>query len=153
MRAEELAKRYAFEEHVENGMFIETDYEDTEHERPYSGSIYYYVRPGERTQFHRIDCDEYWCFNAGETLELWVIGLDGKLSIKYCGITEGAEPNVRFAAGEYFASRLTKKATDGCFVTCITVPRFTYDGFEMLEQQEAIKLFPETEKFFDPAWV
>ena len=149
VKAEELIKRYNAGEHVENGLFIECHYAAEGNGRPASGSIYYYVKPGERTQFHKIDCDEYWSYNAGGTLELWVIGLDGKLRVKYCGITEGAEPTVRFAAGEIFASRLDKDSPDGTFVTCITVPRFSYDGFQLLEQEEITSLYPDTAKFWE----
>lgn len=146
--AEELISRYNADPHIENGQFIECHYPAEGDIRPASGSIYYYVKPGERTQFHKIDCDEYWSYNAGSTLELWVIGLDGKLRIKHCGITEGAEPTVRFAAGEIFASRLHEDAPDGSFVTCITVPRFTYDGFQMLQKEEITRLYPETAEFW-----
>jgi len=147
-RADDLVKKYPFDLHDENGLFVECHYEAKGPGRPASGSIYYYVRPGERTQFHKIDCDEYWSFNAGSTLELWVIGLDGELSIKYCGVEEGAEPTLRFAAGEIFASRLSADAKDGTFITCITVPRFTYDGFQMFDKETMIKTYPETEEFW-----
>lgn len=149
MRAEQLIERYGMENHVENGLYIERHYVSKGSARPASGSIYYYVKPGERTQFHKIDCDEYWIFNAGATLELWVIGLDGKLEIKNCGIEEGAEPTIRLAAGEIFASRLQADASDGTFITCITVPRFTYDGFQMYEKEEITKTYPDTQKFWE----
>ena len=146
MRAEELISRYSMEAHQEHGLFIENHYFH-EGGRAASGSIYYYVAPGERTEFHRIDCDEYWCFNAGTTLELWVIGLDGKLEIKRCG-NDGGEPCVRFAAGEIFASRLPEDAPDGAFITCITVPRFTYEGFEMIDKAHMTETYPETADFW-----
>ena len=149
MRADELIKRYSMSDHVENGLFVERHYIDDSGERPASGSIFYYVAPGERTAFHKIDCDEYWCYNAGCTLELWVIGLDGKLRVLSCGTGEGAEPFVRFAKGEIFASRLPEDAHDGAFITCITVPRFSYDGFEMFTKDQIIALCPQTEKFWD----
>lgn len=149
MSAEQLIKRYCMESHVENGLFIEQHYKSEGNMRPASGSIYYFVKPGEKTQFHKIDCDEYWSFNCGATLELWVIGLDGKLKIKRCGIEEGAEPTVRFAAGEIFASRLRAEAPDGAFVTCITVPRFTYDGFQMYDKEEITQNYPSTLGFWE----
>lgn len=147
--AEELISRYKADRHVENGMFIERHYPAGGTGRPASGNIYYYVKPGERTQFHRIDCDEYWSYNAGSTLELWVISLDGQLRIEQCGITEGAEPTIRLAAGEIFASRLGEDAPDGTFVTCITVPRFSYEGFQMLSREEMSRLYPDTDGFWE----
>lgn len=149
IKADELIRRYDADRHVENGMFIERHYPADGSVRPASGSIYYYVKPGERTLFHKIDCDEYWSYNAGSTLELWVIGLDGSLRIMHCGITEGAEPTIRLAAGEIFASRLDDDAPDGAFVTCITVPRFSYKGFQMLSKEEMTRLYPDTAEFWE----
>lgn len=149
MTAAELIGRYGADMHVENGLFVECHYPAEGEERPASGSMYYYVRPGERTRFHSIDCDEYWSYNAGSTLELWVVGLDGRLSIRRCGITEGGEPTIRLAAGEIFASRLDADALDGTFMTCITVPRFTYEGFRLFNKEDVISLVPEAAAFWE----
>lgn len=81
--AKELVKKYEMQKHEENGMFIECNDDINEDKRHPSGFIYYYVSPGEKTEFHKIDCDEYWSYNAGSTIELWVINLEGKLNIKY----------------------------------------------------------------------
>ena len=89
MNTEELAKSFGMKVHEENGLFVERHYEHKGPERPASGSIYYFVDKDEKTEFHRIDCDEYWCYNSGSTIELWIIYPDGKLTIRKCGITEG----------------------------------------------------------------
>ena len=148
MRADKLIRKYNMEKHPEHGVFIERHYADHENPRPASGSIYYYVAPGEHTEFHRIDCDEYWCHNAGSNLEIWVINQAGRLEQRICGAEGNAEPCVRFDKGEIFASRLPENAPDGAFVTCITVPRFTYDGFEVISKEKMIQDYPETEKFW-----
>ncbi len=44
--------------------------------------------------------------------------------------------------------KLLEDAPDGSFVTCITVPRFTYDGFQMLQKEEITRLYPETAEFW-----
>jgi len=148
LNAYELMKRYNMNPHEENGKYICCHYEDNSGKRPASGSIYYYVSPGEHTNFHKIDCDEYWIFNAGSVLELWIVGLDGEISIRYLGITKDAEPIAYMKAGEIFASRLSSYADDGTFVTCITVPRFEQEGFEMYSREEIIKMFPKSEAFW-----
>lgn len=53
MKAKELIQRYSTEKHPENGIFIERHYESKKPGRADSGSIYYYVSPGEITEFHR----------------------------------------------------------------------------------------------------
>lgn len=149
MKAEELVRRYTMEKHLENGIFIERHYESDTPGRAESGSIFYYVAPGEITEFHRIDCDEYWCYNAGSTIEIWSFDIDGTLRRLLLGTEEGAEPFVFFRRGEIFASRLPKDAEDGTFVTCVTVPRFSYDGFEMIERETMLEMYPESAEFWN----
>lgn len=148
MRASELIRRYAAGRHIENGVFIEKHYESGKRGRADSGSICYYVAPGERTKFHRIDCDEYWCHNAGADIEVWSLGADGILKKRLLGTSEAAEPFLFFPRGEIFASRLSGDSADGSFITCITVPRFTYEGFELIEKEEMLALCPQSADFW-----
>ena len=147
MRASDLIKRYAAERHAENGAYIERHYSSDKPGRAASGSIYYYVAPGEITKFHRIDCDEYWCHNAGSDVEIWSFTPDGLLKKHVLGTSEKAEPFAFFAKGEIFASRLPADSDDGAFITCITVPRFTYDGFKVIEKEDMIRLYPSSSEF------
>lgn len=133
---------------MENGVFIEKHYESSKPGRADSGSIYYYVAPGERTEFHRIDCDEYWCHNAGADIELWALSPDGLLKKTLLGTSEAAEPLAFFRRGEIFASRLPKESSDGAFITCITVPRFSYESFELIEKETMLKLCPAASDFW-----
>lgn len=152
IKAKDLIKNYKMEKHEENGIFIECNEKSNptkNNERPSSGFIYYYVSPGEKTQFHKIDCDEYWSHNAGSTLEIWTVDKNGNLNIKHCGTEKRAEPTILFKKGEIFASKLPKTSIDGSFITCITVPRFNYEGFKIIEKEEIIKKYPKTKKFWD----
>ena len=147
MTADALAKRFGLQPHPENGSFRELHYESTE-ARPASGSILYYVAPGERTLFHVIDCDEYWCCAAGAPVELWLIAPDGTLSVRTLGVETDCEPFIYIPAGVCFAARHVCGASDGTLVTCITVPRFRYEGFTMLSREETLARCPEAAGFF-----
>lgn len=149
MTAEELAKRFGMKVHLEHGLFVERHYKYDGNDRPASGSIYYYVDANERTEFHRIDCDEYWSYNAGSTLELWIIMPDGKLQISKCGITNDAEPTIYVPKGAIFASRHAKNVNDGTLITAITVPRFKYEGFEIFTKEQILSRYPQLSTFFD----
>lgn len=149
MRADELIRCYKMEQHIENGAFVEQDYPYAGSGRAPSGMIYYYVAPGELTGFHRIDCDEYWCYHAGAPLELWMIDEAGKITVTVLGIEEGCEPIVRFPAGVTFASRHRGTPADGTFLGCITVPRFTYDGFTLFTDEEMLRSYPELKSFYE----
>ena len=149
MKACELIKKYLTDRHPENGAFIEKHYVSDEPGRAASGSILYYVAPGEFTEFHRIDCDEYWCHNAGADLEVWSFTPDGTLRKQILGTSGQAEPFAFFRRGEIFASRLPESSTDGALITCITVPRFAYEGFEILEKEKMLELYPESSGFWN----
>lgn len=173
MTAKELMKKYSMSEHPENGAFVENHYENDSANRASSGSIYYYVAPGERTAFHKIDCDEYWCYVCGAPLDLCCIDEDGLVSFARLGIENNSSslasaPMHYFKKGTIFASKNTlpqrKIATyvddgtpdtmlpsepDGTFIICITVPRFTYEGFEMFSDEEILATYPDVKSFFD----
>lgn len=148
MTAKKLAERYAMGAHIENGLFVERHYEHTGAGRADSGLIYYYVAPGERTEFHMIDCDEYWCYACGMPIEVWQIDESGRLTVSRLGVEDGCEPVLYLKKGVIFASKLDESAADGTFLSCITVPRFTYEGFRMLTKEDVAELCPEAEGFF-----
>ena len=142
MKAEELMTKYAMAAHVENGAFVEKHYEDNSGNRAASGSIYYYVAPGEYTEFHRIDCDEYWSFVQGSPLEICIVNEDGLIEIKKLGVDADSDPLVYLRKGVIFASRSLSENDEGSFLICITVPRFQYEGFELFTKEHMIKEYP-----------
>lgn len=44
---------------------------------------------------------------------------------------------------------MEKHPENGTFVTCITVPRFTYDGFEIIEREKMLEMYPESAEFWN----
>ena len=146
--AEELAARFGLTAHVENGAFAERHYKSEGEDRPASGSIYYYVSPEEYTEFHSIDCDEYWSWVAGTTLEIWQYAPDGALTVTQLGTEEGCEPLLYLRAGTVFASRHPRREREGTFLVCLTVPRFRADGFTLIPREEMLRLHPDAVSFF-----
>ena len=148
MNARDLALKNNMKPHEENGSYSECHYNYSGDGRAASGSSYFYVGPGETTLFHRIDCDEYWCHNAGSALEVWIIDKGGNLEIKRFGAEADAELLLYFPKGVVFGSRSLDKSGDGTFFTCVTVPRFSYEGFELITKEEVLRICPEAEDFF-----
>lgn len=148
MNVNELREKYNMQPHEENGSYSECHYSYDGAGRAPSGSSYFYTAPGEKTLFHRIDCDEYWSFNAGSIVEVWLIDEKGKLEIRKLGLGEDADPLVFIPKGTVFGSRNTDAGGEGTFFTCITVPRFDYKGFELVDREDVKKLCPESEAFW-----
>ena len=147
--AEELVARFGMSPHVENGSYIEKHFAYDGEGRAPSGSIYYYVAPDERTEFHVIDCGEYWCYTAGSPLDIWLVDKNGTVTVKKLGIDEGCEPFVYVESGTIFASKHFEKYDEGTFLCCITVPRFDPDGFRLIEKDEMLKICPQAKEFYE----
>lgn len=148
MKVDELVKYYRMEVHEENGAYLERHYEASGQERPASGSIYYYLGPEELAQFHIIDCDEYWAYAGGTPLEIWQFSPEGRLTRSRLGLGLGLEPLVYIPAGTCFGAKHFAGAEEGTFLSCITVPRFQYEGWQLLSQEEMLAKYPEAKEFF-----
>ena len=146
--AEELVKRFGLTPHVEGGAFLELD-EPVKEGRAASGVIYYALDRGETSDFHVLDSDEYWLWHAGGTLEIWMISPDGALEIRNLGIREGAEPCVLVKAGVIFGARHAADDEECTFLSCVTVPRFSYETYRILSREEAEETCAEVSAFFE----
>lgn len=154
LKASDIVGGYMHKTHEENGMYVERHYASEGPERPASGCIYYSLAPDEVSMFHVIDCDEYWVWSAGSPLEIWQVAPDGKLSKDLLGIGKAPsgelmQPTVLIRAGTIFAAKHLSGADDSTFISCITVPRFRYEGWRLVEKDEVVKLCPEAAGFFD----
>lgn len=149
MKAEDLVRQYRMLPHEENGFYLERHYEAEGEARPASGSIYYYLGPTDESQFHVIDCDEYWVHSAGTPLVIWKISPEGVVSRSMLGVGLGLEPLVHIPAGTIFGAKHLPEAEDGAFVSCITVPRFQYAGWRLVPEEEIRTKYPEAAGFFD----
>lgn len=147
MTAKELMRRYEMHTHVEHGAFLERHDPSPSAGRAASGLMYYYVSPGERTEFHRIDCDEYWCYAEGATLELWTVSEDGHVSTARLGTADGCEPVILVKKGMVFAAKCPA-GDDGTFLSCITVPRFRQEALELFTKEELLARFPALCEFY-----
>jgi predicted cupin superfamily sugar epimerase len=71
MTADDIIKTLDLRPHPEGGHFRET-FRDADGKRGASTAIYYLLKAGERSHWHRVDAAEVWHFYAGDTLELAV---------------------------------------------------------------------------------
>ena len=145
--SEALMARYSMQKHVENGAFVEKHYDYAGEGRAPSGSIYYYVAPDELTEFHVIDCDEYWCYINGSPLDVWLVDAEG-VTVRHLGIADGCDPLVFVPRGTVFGSRHASPCEEGTFLSCITVPRFDPDGFRLIQKDEMLREHPAVKDFY-----
>ena len=132
--------------HPEGGFYKEVfrsqlEVEVPQGKRAAATSIYYLLRSGEFSAFHRIKSDETWYYHAGDTMEILVIGADGKLSRNRVGIDPGNGSNPQFTvpANLWFAAR---PLGDYSLVGCSVAPGFDFKDFEMAEREVLLRAFP-----------
>lgn len=146
----DLIARLGLEPHVEGGSFRELFRSDERPaERPASGVIYYAMDKGEHADFHVLDSDEYWLYHAGATVELWRIEADGHVRIEYLGIGPGASPCILLPRNTIFGARPIPGSQEGCLMSCVTVPEFSYEHYRILSKDEVTQTYPETAPFFE----
>ena len=130
MTADEIIAALDLKPHPEGGFFRESfrDFPGADG-RAYSTAIYYLLRAGEISRWHRIDVAEIWHWYAGDALELSVVG-SGAISRILLGpkVSEGQRPQVIIQARAWQrATALGSYALCGCTVA----PGFEFSKLEI----------------------
>lgn len=133
------------EPHIEGGYFKASilSEDNFNSEKKLYSSIYFLLRTGEVSNFHRLTADEVWYYHAGEALTIYMITKEGKLITKQLGldIEKGEEPQILVEKGCIFGSAMNE---DGfSLVGCMVAPAFTYEDFELFEREDLLAQYPE----------
>ncbi|MBE2249020.1 MAG: cupin domain-containing protein [Myxococcus sp.] len=131
MTADEIIGELRLEKHPEGGWYVETFRDPaTTNGRAHSTAIYFLLKGGERSHWHRVDAAEVWFFHAGAPLELG-LSEDGKTSRTVRlgpGLLHGERPQAIVPAGAWQAARTTGEYT---LVSCTVAPGFEFRHFEL----------------------
>lgn len=119
--------------HPEGGHYAETwRANDESGDRPTGSAIYYLLRLGEHSHWHRIDAVETWHYYAGAPLSLSVAASAGdRAAVRHVlgpDLEAGQRPQVIVPVGDWqSASSLGGWTLVGCTVS----PAFRFEGFEL----------------------
>ena len=129
MTAEEIIERFNLIPHPEGGHFCETFRAPSpKGTRSAVTAIYYLLKRGEVSAWHRIDAVEIWHHYAGDPLQLQ-ISVDGKqVTNKKLGFVDDGEPHIVVPTGAWQSARSEGEWT---LVGCTVAPAFEFDGFEL----------------------
>ena len=123
--AEDLIKRLGLQPHPEGGHYRESFYDEAHTGRAYSTAIFFLLKAGEISRWHRIDAPEVWHFYCGAPLELKI----GKsLAILGIDIANGQLPQHVVGAGTWQSAR---SLGDYTLVGCTVAPGFLFEKFEL----------------------
>ncbi len=114
-----------------------------EGERSLWTSIYFLLRNGEISSFHRLKSDEMWYYHAGSPLTIYMINPEGKLTTKQLGlnIENGETPQFLVPKNYIFGSSMNSPGYS--LVGCMLSPGFDFKDFEMFERNVLLTKYPE----------
>jgi predicted cupin superfamily sugar epimerase len=130
--ADDIIAELSMQPHPEGGHYVETwRGPDGCEGRPVATAIYFLLRAGERSHWHRVDADEVWLFHAGSALRIsTAVDDDSTPTERVLGpdLGAGQRPQVVVPAGAWQAAEPTGDFT---LVSCTVAPGFEFSGFEL----------------------
>lgn len=132
MQADQIITMLNLAPHPEGGHYRQT-WVANGPGRPAGTCIYFLLKAGERSHWHRVDADEIWHFYAGSPLVLSLAATaDGPRQDAVLGpdLLNGQTPQHVVPASHWQAARSTG---DWTLVGCTVSPGFQFDGFELAE--------------------
>jgi uncharacterized protein len=122
--ADRLIQLLDLKPHPEGGYFRET-YRDSNEGRAHSTAIYFLLKAGEVSRWHRVDAAEVWHFYGGAPLELKI----GKQTYMLgSNIDEAQVPQLVVPPNAWQAAR---SLGDYTLAGCTVAPGFEFSKFEM----------------------
>ncbi|HRN84057.1 MAG TPA: cupin domain-containing protein [Hyphomicrobium sp.] len=131
MTADEIIAALQLAPHPEGGYFRETFRDEArDGGRAHSTAIYFLLKAGEVSRWHRVDAVEVWHWYAGAPLMLSIAPPDGAPEEALLGpaVLQGERPQGIVPAGHWQQARSLGAWT---LVGCTVAPGFTFCGFEM----------------------
>lgn len=112
--------------------------------RVFSTGIYFLLKSGHFSAFHKIQSDEMWHFYEGHTLEIVYIDHTEILHIIKLGrnLDNGEVLQAVVPANTWFGSFLPEKS-DYALVGCTVSPGFDFQDFELADRKVLTNLYPQ----------
>lgn len=152
-----IIKHYSLQRHPEGGYFAEIIRSDEliskanlperyNNDRTFFTSIYFLLKKNDISQFHILKSDEVWYFHSGSPLILHILDEDGNYNKHILGISKKEHhPSLLVRRNSWFAAELLDKETYG-LVSCIVIPGFEFEDFELGSKDYLINKFPKHKK-------
>lgn len=129
--AEEIITQLRMKPHPEGGHYVETFRDSVEADgRARSTAIYFLLKAGEKSHWHRVDAVETWLWHAGAPLHL-SISNDGGMAFTLrmgADVLADEKPQAIVPAGAWQAA---ETLGDWTLVSCIVTPGFRFSGFTL----------------------
>jgi predicted cupin superfamily sugar epimerase len=133
MTADDIIDRLKLAPHPEGGWFRQTWIGD-ETPRASGTCIYFLLKEGERSHWHRVDATEIWHFYAGSPLILRLAETSEGPAVPHIlgpDLARGETPQIIVPKDYWQAAEAT---TGWTLVGCTVSPGFRFEGFELAPQ-------------------
>lgn len=130
MTAEAIIAKLNLQPHPEGGYYRQTWVADNAG-RPSGTCIYFLLKDGEKSHWHRVDATEIWLFHAGAPLVLSLSQSDaGPATDHILGpdVLNDQAPQILVPKDNWQAARTTG---DWTLVSCTVSPGFDFAGFTL----------------------
>lgn len=131
LSASDVIALLGLEPHPEGGFFRETfrDRATGDAGRAASTAIYFLLRAGEVSRWHRVDAAECWHWYAGAPLRLSMSGPEGRIDVRLGpDLPSGERPQSVVPAGHWQQAESLGPWT---LVGCTVAPGFQFETFEL----------------------
>ena len=127
--ADEIIETLGLQPHPEGGWYTQT-WRDGATPRGAGTAIYFLLRAGERSHWHRVDAAETWHHYTGAPLELRIAvpGEPTLVATLSPDLASGHRPQATVPAGAWQSAVSTGPFT---LVGCTVAPAFEFAGFEL----------------------
>lgn len=127
--ADQIIAALGLAPHPEGGYFRET-WRDEAQPRGHGTAIYYLLKAGEISRWHRVDAAEIWHYYAGAALALSIAAPDAEAATHKLGpdILDGEQPQILVPPHHWQSAR---SLGDWTLVGCTVSPAFEFAGFEI----------------------
>ena len=129
MTAQDIIDRLALEPHPEGGFYRQTWRAENEG-RAVGTCIYFLLKDGGHSHWHKVDATEIWLYHAGAPLVLSLSETDAGPATNHLltpDLSKG-EPQLIVPPGHWQAARTTGDYT---LVSCTVSPGFEFEGFTL----------------------
>ena len=129
MTADEIIAHLKLQPHPEGGHYHQTWIAENEG-RPVGTAIYFLLKEGEASHWHKVDATEIWFFHAGAPLVLSLAADENgpaKDHLLTPDLSQGA-PQIIVPENHWQAARTTGAYS---LVSCTVSPGFSFDGFTL----------------------
>jgi predicted cupin superfamily sugar epimerase len=135
-QADEIIERLGLSPHPEGGHYRQTWAAPAGADgRAGATCIYFLLKSGQRSHWHRVDADELWLWHAGDRLTLHISpDAQGPAKSVTLGpdVLAGEVPQALVPKDDWQATEAPETGVHGyTLVSCIVSPGFTFDGFTL----------------------